>query len=278
MIRRTSSAAVLIATLALSPLGAQVNKSPDLGTTVPGSWTTDRYAPCLFTLANGVNGRNNVAQIGLCNANSQANRPELYSAWFYNYQGMKIGVDPMGTTAAGTQDVSLDLFVNGSWSTEANGSVSASWWSRLNQVATDDEPDAGYTAFEFTNHDGAGRFRFWDENVGWVNLLAGVNYDDWNTLSVIYTGNVYSAYVNDVFQYSVTAEPGTDRITDVFFQGYNFGADISDFERPSPAADGYTANWSNTVTATPEPASLVLLATGLLVIGGVGVRRRRRTT
>ncbi len=33
--------------------------------------------------------------------------------------------------------------------------------------------------------------------------------------------------------------------------------------------------FSGAVTATPEPASLVLLATGLLAIGGMAVRRRR---
>src|SRR5438876_146578 len=40
MIFRASTLAVLISAIALAPLGAQVDRTPDLGTTVPGSWNT----------------------------------------------------------------------------------------------------------------------------------------------------------------------------------------------------------------------------------------------
>src|SRR4051812_11490570 len=132
MARLTGTALALTMLFAASAQ-AQTDRTPDLGTTVPGSWTTDRYAPCQFALANGVNGRNNVLQESVCNADAAGNRPGPYSSTFYNTQGRQIAIDGVNTAPGGSQKLSLDLWVDGSWASSANGLVSTGMWARVNQ-------------------------------------------------------------------------------------------------------------------------------------------------
>ena len=237
---------------------AQVDKTPDIATTVPGSWSVDRFAPCQFDKANGVHGRDNVLQLGVCGSDHQSDS-------FLNYQGMQIAIDGVGTTPPASQSLSMDFFINSAWATDASGQVSTSMWSRVNQVATDAEATAWYPILGFTNEvGGVGEFRYWNSTLGWQDLAATVNYDAWNTLKIVYTDNVVQAYVNGNLEYTETADAGTARLTAAFVEDKNFGG------------RDYTANISNvSVTGTPEPASVALMATGLIGVVGMGYKKRR---
>jgi hypothetical protein len=265
---RSGVLAALLATLVTAPVMAQTDVTPNLGATVPASWSTDRYAPCQFGLANGVNGRDNVAQLSVCAQDSQANRLAPFNDSFYNYQGMKIGIDPTGVTPPLSQIFQLDLYVDQSWSSLGNGLVAPSMWSRVNMIASNDESTAWYPILGFSNGSGSGEFRYWDSNLGWQDLAATVNYGAWNSLAIEYTGNVFTAFVNGTAQYTEVADAGVSRVSDVFLESYN--------QTGTP----YTADWSqHAVTATPEPASLGLFATGFIGLGGAGwMKKRRRKT
>ncbi len=264
--QRTSVAAFItgiVACLVLPVPGrAQTDKTPDFATTVPGSWSTDRYTPCDFALSNGVNGRNNVAQIGVCSGDFQG------SGSFYDFQGETIGVDPVNTTPPASQSVSMDLYLDPAWADAANGLVSTSMWTRVNQVNSDAEATAWYPIIAYTNSkDVGGEWEYWNSTLGWEDLTAlgaTMNYGAWNTVSLVLTGNTFDAYVNGADLYTETADPGTTRLTNVFLEDYNY---------PST----FTADWSNT-QVTPEPGTLSLLAMGLVGLGGAGMRKRLATT
>lgn len=60
---------------------------------VPGTWQQDRYPPAVFANGGAINGRANVLDLGIANADSLLNRPIGFSTTFYNTQGRGFTID-----------------------------------------------------------------------------------------------------------------------------------------------------------------------------------------
>jgi hypothetical protein len=256
----------LVAFMAMgAPAMAQVDRSPNFGTTVPAGWVVDRYSPQVFGLVNGFNGRNDVLQIGVNSSGSTTNRPSGFSSSFYATQGMKYGIDPSGVSSPASQYVTFDLWLESTWNTNAGGNISTGMWTRLNQVNSNAEGTAYYPILNFTNESGAGVVRYWNSTLGYQTTAALLNYGAWNNFQFEFNGNSVTARVNGSVVATELLAGGTTRLTNVYMQARNYDN--------NPA---YNAYWSNAVQSTvPEPSTYLLMASGLAGIGIVARHRRK---
>lgn len=227
--------------------------------TLPTGWTVDRYDPAGFANVGPFENRSDVLGITIDSTGSVANRGPSFASSFYNTQGR--GFDLTG--GAGST-LTADLFIPTSWADSMNGSRRTDMWG----VMTDGAAVTDYPILGFTNYGGGARFRVWDADVsgGWVDLLNTVNYDDWNTLQIAFTGDSFVYSINWAVAYVDNDVNGSTTLDQVLMQAYNFG----DPSLSGAVVNDYTAHWS-----VPEPASVVLLLTGLLGINAVRKRARR---
>ena len=236
----------------------------------PAGWNVDRYAPASFSDVGTYQGRSDVLGIGISTNDGYGSRPSGYNYTFYNTQGKS---HPVSGGAGDT--LSADLFVPRDWANPASGARRTDMWGVMTDGTTN---VTGYPVIGFTN-DGPEApssfigFRTWDDTAGvWHDLANAVNYDGWNTLSILFTGSAYKYSINGVLADTIAADPSAKDFSSVIMQAYNFAGYPASGDLGEVVANDYTAHWSNT-KSVPEPGTFALA--GIAIIG-LGATRRRK--
>jgi hypothetical protein len=228
--------------------------------TGPGVWEVDRHAPAVFSNAGTSNGRSNVLDLGL----NPADHFDPTVNNFANTQGRGIQI----ADASGYSVLYGSVYPQASWSASAGPATNrrTELWGLLAPATGSDTcpasacnlfPILGFSNASPTdpvNAGGTGRFRVFDPYVGFVDLAATVNYDQWNDLCMAWDTPVMHFYVNGVEVYSTaTVDPGPPYGPPTHWgrqiqQAYNWGT-------------AYDAQWSTLGTG---------IATAANVTGGAG--------
>lgn len=217
---------------------------------VPTGWVTDRYEPASFSNVGPFMGRFNALGIGINSTTSSANRPLGQQGSFYNTQGRQFSFSPY----AGPGSVlSADLYVPASWASEANGSIRTDVWGVMRDASN---AISAYTITGFTNYGGPARFRAWDGDIGWINLVTPVNYGAWNRFTIeLMPDTSFRYYVNGVLAYTDSSTGNSINFSAAIMQAFNF-------EDPALAPAGviqpYTAHWANAALVVDDDAQASL--------------------
>jgi len=237
---------LLIATATAAPL--MPSFSPVSSS--PSGWYTDRYAPDAFEFVGPYQGRSDVLKISISSADDAAHRPSSQSGIFYNTQGMNHDV-----TQAGSGSLSAALWVPASWASPSAGLVRTDMWATMFNAANQ---VSAYPILGFSNQGGPARFRAWSVSDVWQDLQIPVLYDQWNNLTIEYTGTNFNHYVNGRLVFSETDVNGTAKFANTIMQAYNFGQGFG----PNNGPD-YSVYWS---TGIPEPSTILLAGAGLVAL------------
>jgi uncharacterized protein (TIGR03437 family) len=209
-------------------------------TTVPNGWTTNRYDPASFSIPTTPQfGRTAELQIQIDQAQGETNRPPALQSQYYGYQGRSHSL-----AGAGAGDtISADIYIPSALGNIAAGNAASYMWG----IGSGANGDADYLILGFTNSVGHGEFTLWDDTLqGWIDLAATVNYDNWNSLSIRFTGTTFDYYVNGVKVYSVANSFGTLYLGATILNAVNFFDPTTTF-----TGRNYTIYWSD---AAPDLA------------------------
>lgn len=265
---KTTQLLLTCSTVLLTLLGANaaIDITPSFDN-APAGWVTDRYAPNSFGDIGSFQGRDNVLRVGISSAEGANVRPGSFSSSFYNTQGAK-------TSLTGGPDsvLSADLYIPASWASQANGSVSVGLWGVMqdNLAAVSGYPILGFSNYDPANNSNA-RFRWWEDTIGsYTELTVPVLYDQWNSLSIKFTGSAYDFYINGNLVGTDSTANGSIGFKEMILNSYNFsGAGLA-----GSVAANYEVNWSN--TPVPEPSTYLAGALLLLPFGASTIRIMRK--